>query len=149
MSAVKSGAFTLLLAPSLLLLAPAFAADHPDFSGSWKLNAAQSRIKDSKLATECAKLTIDQKAEEISLAEADGHPIRCSTAGKDCTAKSSKVSFWFNGAKLVQMEYTGHGDGHVRKRLLSLSADGKTLQMEVVQIAPAGEASLLAFEKTQ
>lgn len=149
MSAVNSGKIlALLLAPAFLLLPYATAGDHPDFSGSWKLNSSQSKIKDSKLATECAKVTIEQKEAEISLSEADGHAIHCSTAGKDCESKSSNVSFWFNGPKLVQIEYAGHAGDHVRKRLLSLSADGKSMQMEVIPISPAGETSLLAFDKT-
>jgi hypothetical protein len=148
MSPVKVGkALTFLIAPAFLL-SFALAADHPDFTGSWKLNSNQSKIKDSKLATECSKLTIEQKETEISLSEADGLAIRCSIAGKDCANKSSKVSFWFNGPKLVQMEYTGHSGEHVRKRRLSLSPDGNTLQMEVIPISPAGDTSLLAFDKT-
>jgi len=56
-------------------LAPssADAADRPDFSGSWKLNTATSRIKDAKLTAELAKLTIAQKDASIALAEA-GRP---------------------------------------------------------------------------
>jgi hypothetical protein len=46
------------------------------------------------------------------------------------------------------MEYKGR-DSYVRKRRLSLAADGKKLQMEVIPITPAGEASLLAFDKAQ
>lgn len=150
MSAVKAGkALNLLIAPAFLMLSSAIAADHPDFSGSWKLNSTQSKIKDSKLATECSKLTIEQKDTEISLSEADGQAIHCSTGGKDCAKKSSKVSFWFNGPKLVQMEYSGHSGDHVTKRRLSLSPDGKTLQMEVIPISPAGDTSLLAFDKAQ
>lgn len=138
---------TIFLAPTLLLLASSATQDHPDLSGSWKLNTAGSKIKDQKLSTECAKLTIAQKDESITLSESDGKPIVCTTAGKECQTKGLKVSFWYNGPKLVQMEIKGHAGEQIRKRRLSLSADGKTLEMEVIPISPAGDASLLAFEK--
>jgi hypothetical protein len=136
------------LAMIALVARSADGAEHPDFSGTWKLNASASRIKDSKLTAECSKVTISQKEPSISLAEADAPAVECTTSGKDCATKASKVSFWFNGAKLVEMESQGH-TGHVRKRRLSLSPDGKSLQMEVIPITPAGESSLLAFDKAQ
>lgn len=152
-AAIARKNLAILLAPALLLITSAVAANHPDFSGSWKLNSAGSRIKDSKLSTECAKLTIAQKDASITISESEGHPIECSTAGKECQVKNegklSKVSFWFDGAKLVQMEITGHAGEHIRKRQLSLSPSGKTMQMEVIPISPAGEASLLAFDKDE
>ena len=124
------------------------AADRPDFSGSWKLNTSASRIKDSKLPTELAKLTISQKDATIALTEADRPAVECSTSGKDCETNGAKVSFWFSGSKLVELEYNGRA-GHVRKRRLSLAADGKTLQMEVIPITPEGQISRLAFDKAQ
>jgi hypothetical protein len=141
--------FTIFFAPTLLLLASSAAQDHPDLSGSWKLNVAGSKIKDPKLSTECAKLTIALKDESITLSESDGQQVVCTTAGKECETKGSKVSFWYNGPKLVQMEIKGHAGEHIRKRRLGLSPDGKTLEMEVIPISPGGEASLLAFEKEQ
>jgi hypothetical protein len=145
-----SAAMGLLAGLALIALAASSvdAEDRPDFSGSWKLNTSASQIKDSKLATELPKLTITQKDASIALAEADRPAVECSTIGKDCETKGAKVSFWFNGAKLVEMEYQGHA-GHVRKRRLSLGADGKSLHMEVIPITPQGEVSLLAFDKTQ
>jgi hypothetical protein len=147
---LASAAVGLLAAFAMIALAvgSASAQDHPDFSGNWKLNAGASKIKDSKLTTECSKLTIAQKGGSITLVEADGDQHECSTTGKECATKASKVSFWFSGPKLVEMEYKGHAD-HARKRRLTLSADGKTMQMEVIPIAPAGETSMLAFDKAQ
>ena len=139
------GAFTLI---AFVEVSAHAQQDHPDFSGNWKLNVSGSHIKDSKLEAELARLTISQKEPAITLAESDGHAVECTTAGKECETKVSKVSFWYNGSKLVEMEYQGRA-GHVRKRRLSLSADGKTLQMEVIPITPAGETSMLAFDKTQ
>ena len=136
------------LAMIALAARSADGADRPDFSGTWKLNTSASRIKDSKLTAECSKLTISQKEASISLVEADAAPVECTTSGKDCETKEAKVSFWFNGAKLVVMEYKGHA-GHVRKRRLILAPDGKSMQMEVIPITPEGESSLLAFDKAQ
>jgi hypothetical protein len=145
-----SAAIGLLAALAMIafVAGTAKADDRPDFSGSWKLNTSASQIKDSRLTEECAKLTITQKESSIALADSDGHPVECSISGKECETKAAKVSFWFNGPKLVEMEYKGHA-GHARKRRLSLASDGKSLQMEVIPITPAGEASLLAFDKAQ
>ena len=74
-----------------------------DFSGTWKLDTAATRIKDGKLASELAELTISQKDSSISLAKPDSPAVECSTSGKDCSTKAAKVSFWFNGPKLVEM----------------------------------------------
>ena len=145
-----SAAIGLLAAFAMIALVAgsASAEDHPDFSGNWRLNTAASHIKDARLAAECSKLTITQKDTSITLADTDGHPVECSISGKECETKVSKVSFWFNGTKLVEVEYKGHA-GHARKRRLSLAADGKSLQMEVIPITPEGETSLLAFDKAQ
>jgi len=147
---VGSAAIGLLagLAIIAFVASTANAEDHPDFSGTWKLNASASHIKDSKLANECSKLTISQKDSSIRLVDTDSPPVECSISGKECETKEAKVSFWFNGPKLVEMEYKGHA-GHARKRRLSLASDGKTLQMEVIPITPAGDTSLLAFDKAQ
>jgi hypothetical protein len=147
---VGSAAIGLLAAAAMIVFvqSSANAQDHPDFSGNWKLNTAASQIKDSKLASECAQLTITQKDSSIALAETGGQSVECSISGKECASKEVKVSFWFNGPKLVEMEYKGHA-GHARKRRLTLADDGKSLRMEVIPITPEGAASLLAYDKAQ
>jgi hypothetical protein len=76
--------------------------------------------------------------------------FKCNTKGRECDAKDSgrpaKVSFWFNGPKLVQMETRG---SEVFKRRFSASNGGEALEVEVIPIVPQGKAVVLRFKRAQ
>src|ERR1051326_8872677 len=76
--------------------------------------------------------------------------FECSTMGRDCEAKESgkpaKVSMWFNGPKLVELETKGK---EVVKRRFAVAGEGDTLDIEVIPIEPAGKTETLRFRRLQ
>lgn len=72
----------------------------------------------------------------------------CNTVGKECAIKhgghSSKVSMWFNGAKLVELETTG---SQVVKRLFAVTGDGDTMELETIPIAPSASSETTHFKR--
>jgi hypothetical protein len=127
---------------SFLLVRPSAAADRPNLSGTWLLDAAHSQIRDSKLKTET--LEIQQKDDAVEIADdanAGGKDrksdYRCPTDGSMCRAKDLSVMLYYDGPALIVMEMR-HNNEIVIKKRLTLSADGKTLSMNVSHVAPAG-----------
>jgi hypothetical protein len=118
-----------------------WAADRPAVSGNWVMDAAHAgKVKITALA-------IRQASDSVQISEASGPEgkskkveLECGDSGQQCKIKEAgeQVSFWYDGAALVMMEMR-HNNDVVIKTMLKPSEDGKTLQMEVVHIAPAGQ----------
>lgn len=96
--------------------------------------------------------TLVQADSKMSITQShDGQKVlyvECSMGGAVCEVKESgkptKVSMWFNGPKLVEMEVRG---SDVLKRRFQASEDGATLQIEVIPVAPGGKADLLQLKR--
>jgi len=141
----------------VLLFTAAWAADHPDLSGTWVLDMAHSANAGGKVKAET--LSISQKPDGVELSEAttetNGKELKvdvaCNIDGQGCKVKengqATQVSFWYNGPVLVMMEQR-HGNDIVTQKKMKPSDDGKTLSMEVVYIAPPGhKPETLTFNK--
>jgi len=118
-----------------------WAADRPDVSGAWVMNPGHEGK--SKLSA----LEIRQSADAVEVSEAEGPEgkartihLACAVGGQQCKIKDAgeEVSFWYNGPALVMMELR-HGTDIVIKTRLERSDDGKTLRMQVIHMAPAGQ----------
>ena len=74
----------------------------------------------------------------------------CNTMGRECETKDSgrqaKVSFWFNGPKLVELETRG---SEVVKRRFSVGDQGDVMEVEVIPIVPNGKPEVLQFKRVQ
>ena len=74
--------------------------------------------------------------------------FECNTVGKECAVKDagrkSKVSMWFNGPKLVELETSGT---QVVKRRFSIAGDGDTMDLETIPIAPVGKVETSHFKR--
>jgi hypothetical protein len=127
---------------SALLIMPAVAADHPNLSGTWQLDAAHSQIHESKVKTET--LEIQQKEDAVQIADdaniaGKDHKseYQCLADGSMCKAKDLSVMVYYNGPALVVMEMRHNNEIVVKKRIKA-SDDGKTLSMDVIHVAPVG-----------
>ncbi len=113
----------------------------PDCSGTWRLQSDSS-----------VKFVIAQKDGKIRFTEVKGSETKadygCKTDGKECKVKAgghpAKVSFWFNGAKLVQLETRGN---NVIRRRFELANKGDTLKVEFTSIVPEGKDEELTFSR--
>jgi hypothetical protein len=139
---MKIAAVVFLAAFPLLADDPA----RPSFSGTWHLDPASSRIH-SRISNDLV-WTIDQKDEDIHFIETGDErggklEITCGTRGADCKTKEAgrplTISFWYNGAALVEMETEGKGEA-VTKKKMQLSADGSSLVVDVTHIMPEGRS---------
>ena len=139
---------------SAVLMSPAAAADHPNLSGTWTLDASRSQIHDSKIKNET--LEIQQKEDAVTIADdnnAGGKDrkwqYQCLADGSTCKAKDLSVMVYYNGPVLVLMEMRRNNEIVLKKRLTA-SGDGKTLTMNVIHVAPAGlKDETLTFVKQQ
>ena len=125
-----------------LLIAPAVAADHPNLSGTWQLDAGRSQIHESKVKTET--LEIQQVEDSVQIAEDSNiggkdrkSQYQCLADGSMCKAKDLSVMVYYNGPALVLMEMRKNNEIVLKKRLTA-SNDGKTLNMELIHVAPTG-----------
>lgn len=129
----------------------------PNLTGTWKLAPAKSDVHE-KLSN--VVWVIDQKDSTIHLSESattvDGKDWKvefdCPTNGKECSVnepgQAAKLSLWYNGPALIEMEFRGHNRENVLKKKITVGADGKVLQIEVTRIVPPGERpEKLVFEK--
>jgi hypothetical protein len=74
--------------------------------------------------------------------------FECNTEGKECAVKhaghSAKVSMWFNGARLVELETAGN---QVVKRRFTVTADGDSMELETIPIVPTGSSETTHFKR--
>jgi hypothetical protein len=134
------------------LLAAAATAQQgkPNFSGKWQLNAEKSQLAAGKASA--VNLTIEQKGPTIhilkTIKSADGKEsvteFTCTTDGKDCDAKGVKVSLWYDGPSLIQMDVS---DALIAKTSMTLSEDGNTITLTVTYMSPQAEADKFVVEK--
>ena len=139
---------TLLIGISMLMLCGALLADdeadRTKLIGTWQLQSGSD--KDGSLWTLETKtdgLRIVRSQNNQTLAE-----FECNTVGKDCDVKDSghhvKVSFYYNGPKLVEFETRG---SDVVKWRFGITGQGDTMEVEEIPVSPAGKTEVLQFKR--
>lgn len=109
--------------------------------GSWRLQSDKS-----------VKWVFAQDGDKLHVQELSRDKVKadftCNLEGKECVVKDSgrseKVSLYLNGQALVELCTRGNS---VVKRRFALADDGKTLEVEVMPIAPPGRVDKLAFAR--
>jgi len=122
----------------------------PNFSGKWQANTEKCQLHSGKASA--VNVTIEQKDSSIhvvKIMKAGGGKesaleFTCTTDGKDCVAKGVKVSLWYDGTSLVEMDI---GDDLVVKTSMTLGDSGKTITATVTYISPQAEPDTLLLEK--
>lgn len=139
-----------LLAPAaVLFVAGALAGDSTgrgNISGQWQLEAGGKESGEGWI--------FDSKADAIHVTEfQNGQKVAefdCNTLGRECDVKDAghhaKVSFYFNGSKLVQLETRG---SEVLKRRFSVGDQEDLMEVEVIPIVPAGSPVVERFKRVQ
>jgi hypothetical protein len=133
---------------AIVLAAGALAADgtgRANISGEWQQATAAG--KDSGEAW-----VLDSKPDAIHVTQLqNGQRVAeydCNTLGRECDVKGSgrhaKVSFYFNGPKLVQLETRG---SEVVKRRFSVADQGNSMEVETMPIQPAGKPAVQQFKR--
>ncbi len=136
------------------------AADKPNLSGSWKLNASKSDFGPMPGAPDKFERKIDHADPKIKIATSQSmngqdrnSESEYTIDGKENIVKSgmgeAKVTAKWEGATLVvNAKREVQGNEMVTVEKMSLSADGKTLTDEVSGTSPMGEFKLkFVFDK--
>jgi hypothetical protein len=116
------------------------AADDQSYSGKWQSGDRSS------------ELIVDQTGDDVHVKEERGGKIlceyTCKLGGKNCSfkeeGKKATVSVYFNGPKLVEIRTRGEV---VLKRRFGLKNDGKTMEVELMPIAPPGKTETILYAK--
>jgi len=129
---------------SLLLSAVAWADDQADrgkLAGVWDAQdgAAKRGVWSFELKGDNLHMTYSEGGQIVT-------DFECNTKGRECDAKvgggKAKVSLWFNGPKLVEMETKGQ---EIVKRRFGIA--GEQMEMEVIPISPDGKTETLHFKR--
>ena len=95
-----------------------------------------------------AKLTGKWQMENNGKPAGEIWTIEDNTMRRECeikdSGKNAKVSIWYSGPKLVQMETRG---SDVVKRRFSVIADKGQMEMELIAIVPAGKPETIRFTR--
>jgi hypothetical protein len=142
-----------LIRTMLVIAVAAYAADKPDFSGNWKMDADKSVFGPIPPPASMA-LVIDHKEPDISVNQTSTGPggdqnatSKYSTDGKetinDFMGTSVKSKAHWDGNTLVIDSSLDAGGGPVKvTSKWSLSDDGKTLTDAVNISSPQGDADM-------
>jgi hypothetical protein len=133
-----------IFALAALLACSAVAGDETgraQLMGSWKLADGPA---------DASVWTFEAKGDIIHITYSNyGHLVmdfECDSFGHDCATKNGghpvKVSLWFAGDKLVEMETRGNA---VWKRTFGVTGDGGTMNLEYAQLAPSNKAETQHF----
>jgi hypothetical protein len=137
--------------PAVTLIALVFAAfaladaqaDRAQLMGTWQ--------SDGNEGTKTS-WTLQETGETIHMVNAsDAQTVEnfeCNTDGKECSIKHgghpSKVSIWFNGSKMVELETTG---GQVVKRRFSITGNGESMELETIPVSAGGSTEVTKFKR--
>jgi hypothetical protein len=99
-----------------------------------------------------AAWTFEFKGDSLHVTYSEGDQVvtdfECNTKGRDCDAKigggRAKVSLWFNGPKLVELETKGQ---EILKHRFGIAGQGDQMEVEIIPIAPDGKAETLHFKR--
>ena len=138
---------SLVVLSALLLASSAFADDdtgRAKLMGQWQQTDGSGETKSTwALDGSGDSIHVVKSAGSQTLAE-----FECNTVGKECAVEDagrrSKVSMWFNGPKLVELETRG---AEIVKRRFIITGDGDTMDLETIPIAPSGKVETAHFKR--
>jgi hypothetical protein len=137
---------TTVVSLGILFCAAAWAADdmadREKLMGQWQMEAAG------------VTWSFIPQGDSVKVTEVEGGSkvadFICNTEGTPCdvkiSGKKASVSLWYNGGKLVELEQKGSET--VRRRFTIAPATADQMELEVVQIAPAGKNETLKFKRS-
>jgi len=138
---MKTKFSTVILAGVFSTCLYAQASGEPDVSGNW-VDSANGSLK----------WMVTEKDGKIHVQEMNGEKVEadytCPLNGQECPVseegRHETVMIYYNGDKLVEIRERG---GDTLKRRISLSPDGKTMQVERVPLSPTQKSETLTFQR--
>jgi hypothetical protein len=129
--------YTLLFLGSVALADD--AADRAKLAGTWQSDQNATWMLEN--TSDAMKITQTLNGQKVS-------EIECNVTGKECevteNGHKAKVSMWFNGPKLVELETKG---SEVIKRTFALAGPQDAMEVVVVQVVPSGKTETSNFHR--
>ena len=76
--------------------------------------------------------------------------FECDTNGRECTTKDSghtaKISIWFNGPRLVELETKG---SEIIKRRFGVTGSGEEMDLEIIPVESKIKAETIHFKRAK
>ena len=113
----------------------------PDFSGKWQ--SADSSGKAVTLAIEQKNGSIHMVRKSQSGGKESVIEFNCTTDGKDCEAAGTKVSLWYDGTSLVEMDVS---DASVSTTKLTLDTP-TSMSVAVTWMSPKADKENFVLRK--
>jgi hypothetical protein len=145
----RSGLVRVSIAVVSMLLVAGFAPDddhamRDKLIGKWQQSDGSDTTK--------PVWTLQNNGDSMHISNSNGTrtvgEFDCNTVGKECeidwSGHRSKVSMWFNGAKLIELETTGN---QVIKRRFGVTGEGDSMVLETIPIAPDGSSTVAHFKR--
>lgn len=142
----------LSLAGSLLVLSTVAvladsSSDRARLAGAWQLQADHGNsggvVWNLESKDDAIRISCSENGQKVA-------DFECNTMGRECEVKDSgrqaKVSMWFSGPKLVELETRG---SQVIKRRFAAVDGGEAMEIEVIPVVPAGKTEVLRFKRMQ
>ena len=137
------------LAAALVFSAAAYgdsADERSKLNGTWQIENASGKQAET--------WTLEKQEDAMHFIRSENNQkdadFKCNMMGRECQVTDSghgaKVSMWFSGSKLVQLETKG---SDVVKRRFAVSGDGNAMDVEIIPVVPAGKPEVLHFKRVQ
>ena len=120
-------------------------ADRARLAGAWQVQ--------NEAGTPSASVwVLDEKNDSMHITNMKGDrklaEFECNTVGHECEIEDSgrhaKVSLWFSGPKLVELETRGD---EVVKRRFAVSGQADTLELELIPVVPTGRTETMQLKR--
>ena len=122
----------------------------PDCSGTWELNSTDGQAITYTIQDSSGQINFTRVVHEHD-GKTTTSQFSCKAGGGECDfdegGHKAKVSLWYNGATLVILRTDGPKEDAVTEWHLTLGPDGKTLNVDLEHIDPAGKTDKMAFSK--
>jgi hypothetical protein len=129
-------AYTLLFLGSVALADD--TGDRAKLAGTWQSDQNVTWMLEN--TNNAIKLTLTQNGQKVS-------EVECNVTGKQCevteNGHKSKISMWFNGPKLVELETKG---SEVIKRTFAAGPQD-AMEVVVMPVIPSGKTETLSFHR--
>jgi hypothetical protein len=134
---------TRILCTLVLFTSVALADDYADrakLAGTWQAEEGNTLVVEN--TNDTVKITQSQGGKRVS-------EIECNVTGKECEVSENghkaKVSMWFNGPKLVELETKG---SEVVRRTFSAAGKEDAMEVEFIPVVPGGATETSHFHRT-
>jgi hypothetical protein len=149
---MKLERLTTVAAALALLASPVLAADHPNMSGTWTIDASKSDFGATPVPSDLV-LKITVEGQEFRVVQTGGgggdFDLHFNTAGREATndlpngTKMTSTHHWEGDTLVGEIKFvTGDGSAITFKDRIGYSPDGKVMTLQRAISGPTGDSQM-------